>query len=93
MRLRHRSISTLFAVKAEPRGVFIPSQFRISAIGHTVSEAAILEACAEVAQQVEPINQATKEELKATEDAVGFVKPVDGSSKNCGGCTLPVPNG
>jgi transposase len=40
--------------------------------GHRVSEAAILEANAQIAQQVEPINQATKEELKSTEEAVGF---------------------
>jgi transposase len=40
--------------------------------GHTVSEAAILEANAQIAQQVEPINQAAKEELQSTEAAVGF---------------------
>jgi transposase len=40
--------------------------------GHRVSEAAVVEACIQAAQQVEPINQAVKEELKATEEAVGF---------------------
>ena len=40
--------------------------------GHTVSEAAIVEACAQTAEQVEPINQAVKEELKVTEEPVCF---------------------
>jgi transposase len=40
--------------------------------GHSVSEAAIVEACAQTAKQVEPINQAIKEELKVTEEPVGF---------------------
>lgn len=40
--------------------------------GHTVSEASIVEAGAEVARQVEPINQAAKEELKVTAEPVRF---------------------
>ena len=40
--------------------------------GHTVGEATIVEACAQVAQKVEPINQAAKEELTATPDPVHF---------------------
>jgi transposase len=40
--------------------------------GHTVSEASIVEACAEVARQVEPVNQAAKEELKVTAEPVRF---------------------
>jgi transposase len=40
--------------------------------GHTVSEASIVEACAQVARQVEPINQAAKEELKVTAEPVRF---------------------
>jgi transposase len=40
--------------------------------GHPVSEASIIEACAEVARQVEPINQAAKEELKVTAEPVHF---------------------
>jgi transposase len=40
--------------------------------GHPVSEASIVEACAEVARQVEPINQAAKEELKVTAEPVRF---------------------
>jgi transposase len=55
---------------------FVPLERTVEIIetlyGHTVSEAAIIEACAEVAQQVEPVNQAAKEELKVTEEAVGF---------------------
>jgi transposase len=39
---------------------------------HTVSEASIVEACAQVARQVEPINQAVKEELKVTPEPVRF---------------------
>ncbi len=40
--------------------------------GHRVSEAAVLEANVQIAQQVEPINQAAKEELRNTEEPVGF---------------------
>jgi transposase len=40
--------------------------------GHSVSEASIVEACVEVARQVEPINRAAKEELKVTAEAVHF---------------------
>ena len=40
--------------------------------GHTVSEASIVEACTQVARQVEPINQAAKEELKVTAEPVHF---------------------
>jgi transposase len=40
--------------------------------GHTVSEASIIEAGAEVARQVEPINQAAKDELKVTAEPVHF---------------------
>jgi transposase len=40
--------------------------------GHTVSEASIIEACAQTAKQVAPINQSVKEELKETEEPVGF---------------------
>ena len=36
------------------------------------SEAAIVDACAQTAKQVEPINQAAKEELKVTEEPVCF---------------------
>jgi transposase len=39
---------------------------------HRVSEAAIVAACTQAAHQIAPINQATKEELKVTEEAVGF---------------------
>jgi len=40
--------------------------------GHTVSEAAIVEACAQTALQVASINQTAKEELKVTGEAVRF---------------------
>ena len=40
--------------------------------GHSVSEAAIVEACAQTAKQVEPITQAIKEELRVTEEPVCF---------------------
>ena len=55
---------------------FVPLERTVEIIealyGHTVSEAAIVEACAQTAKQVEPINQAAKEELKTTEEPVGF---------------------
>ena len=55
---------------------FVPLERTVEIIealyGHTVSEAAIVEACAQIAQQVAPINQAAKEERKVTEEAVGF---------------------
>jgi len=55
---------------------FVPLERTVEIIealyGHTVSEAAIVEACAQTAQQVTPINQAVKEELKVTEEPVGF---------------------
>ena len=40
--------------------------------GHPVSEASVVEACAEMARRVEPINQAAKEELKVTAEPVRF---------------------
>jgi len=40
--------------------------------GHTVGEATIVEACTQVAREVEPINQAAKEELTATIEPVHF---------------------
>jgi transposase len=40
--------------------------------GQSVGEATIVEACAQTAQQVEPIYRATKEELQVTEDPVGL---------------------
>jgi len=40
--------------------------------GQPVSEASVVEACAEMARRVEPINQAAKEELKVTAEPVGF---------------------
>jgi len=55
---------------------FVPLERTVEIIealyGHTVSEAAIVEACAQTAKQVAPINQAAKEELKVTEEPVGF---------------------
>jgi len=55
---------------------FVPLERTVEIIealyGHTVSEAAIVEACTQAAQQVEPINQAAKEELKVTEEPVCF---------------------
>src|SRR3990172_6132051 len=55
---------------------FVPLERTVEIIealyGHTVSEAAIVEACAQTAKQVAPINQAAKEELKVTEELVGF---------------------
>jgi transposase len=55
---------------------FVPLERTVEIIealyGHTVSEAAIVEACTQTAQQVAPINQAVKEELKVTEEPVGF---------------------
>ena len=55
---------------------FVPLERTVEIIealyGHTVSEAAIVEACSQTAQQVAPINQAAKEELKSTEEPVGF---------------------
>src|SRR3990170_1824690 len=47
---------------------FVPLERTVEIIealyGHTVSEASIVEACAQVARRVEPVNQAAKEELK-----------------------------
>jgi len=43
-----------------------------SLYGHTVSEASIVEACAQVARQVTPVNQAAKEEMKVTAEPVHF---------------------
>lgn len=40
--------------------------------GQPVSEASVVEACAEVARRVEPINQAAKEELKVAAEPVRF---------------------
>src|SRR3989304_4183116 len=55
---------------------FVPLERTVEIIealyGHTVSEAAIVEACAQTAKQVAPINQAAKEELKVTEETVCF---------------------
>ena len=55
---------------------FVPLERTVEIIealyGHPVSEAAIIEACAQTAKQVEPINQAAKEELQVTEEPVGF---------------------
>jgi transposase len=43
-----------------------------SLYGQAVSEGTVVEACAQVAQQVKPINQAAKEELAATTEPVCF---------------------
>jgi transposase len=55
---------------------FVPLERTVEIIealyGHTVSEAAIIEACAQTSKQVAPINLAAKEELKVTEEPVGF---------------------
>ena len=40
--------------------------------GQSISEASILEACVQTAQQVEPIYRATQEELKVTAEPVGL---------------------
>ena len=55
---------------------FVPLERTVEIIealyGHSVSEAAIVEACAQTAHQVASINQAAKEELKVTGEPVRF---------------------